>query len=916
VVGSTNFWGLPFAIAPYNGGDHDAFIVILRPDGTLLRSTYLGGSSDDEGYAIAVDSQQNVIVAGQTNSLDFPVYNGFQPKTEEYVAFATKLDFGLHIDKPSNTPPLLFGSSAMSPRHVSLTDTLCGNGALCPATANISAGSTYYFFSVLFGGQLVPPIATWPVAGGSYPTQTPTLVPYGAITWGTPYGCTPPVTPPVQYPPLVLFALGSGTSAGINWGVCTAGYPVNTTVPDYGGFNWLVLGPPVGAIYATTEAYGVALDPNDDVYVVGGSNTASLEPANYAWLPGMHYVGTGAWIIKVHGQDGGLVYATPLGTNVTDTTQTVNAARGIAVDASGRAYVVGTATGGIYTTTESIHPAKIGSASTSNAFILRMSESGSGIDYGTYLGGTGNDQGLGVAVDIGGWAYIIGSTQSADIPLINPVVVNPTNNTTLSQLMGTQDAYIAKITPDGTALIMSAYLGGSGVDQGNAIALSPNATSSGTMDITVAGTTTSQDFPVVNALAGQTTAPGNGDAFVTKILGTSFPMVTVSPTSVGFGDQAVGFSSSTQPVTITNTGQVPLTINSFETTGDFTWSNSTCGTPPAQIVIGGACTIAVTFTPTQAMSRSGTLTISDNAINSPQGVGLQGNGVLVQDSVSPLTLSFPSTALGTTSAALTVTVQNTDPKQTLIISSSPVIGGNNASDFAVSSNTCTTNLTLGQSCTFGVTFTPTAPGSRIGTLIINGNGNTFPATVSLTGVGNGAGSIGSAGADFTLTPSSTSLAVTPGTAATFTVTLTPSSLFTGTVQLACTPTGGATCSISPASITVVSGTTSYPATVTVNIPAGSTVTVTELMRPGRLLATLLPFGGIGLVLAGRRRRWLLLLGLAVWLALGMMGCGGSSSSSSSQTPKVTITATSQSGSVQAVVPLSVSSSSSSSSSTI
>jgi hypothetical protein len=182
-------------------------------------------------------------------------------------------------------------------------------------------------------------------------------------------------------------------------------------------------------------------------------------------------------------------------------------------------------------------------------------------------------------------------------------------------------------------------------------------------------------------------------------------------------------------------------------------------------------------------------------------------------------------------------------------------------------------------------------------------------SVQLTGIGNGAGSVGSS-ADFTLTPSATSVSVKKGTPATFGVTVTTSSLFTGTIQLSCTPTGSTTCTIAPPSITVVSGTTSYPATVTVNVPAGNTITVTGLIKPGRLLATLLPFGGIGLVLAGRRRRWLLMLGLAVWLALGMVACGGSSSSSSSgsSSPQVTITATPQSGgSAQAVaVALSVS----------
>ena len=82
---------------------------------------------------------------------------------------------------------------------------------------------------------------------------------------------------------------------------------------------------------------------------------------------------------------------TPLGTSATDLTQTVNAARGITVDSQGRAYVVGTATGNIYTTTGSLHPSVIGAQ---DAFILRMNTAGSGIDYSTYLGGTENDQGL------------------------------------------------------------------------------------------------------------------------------------------------------------------------------------------------------------------------------------------------------------------------------------------------------------------------------------------------------------------------------------------------------------------------------------------------------------------------------------------------------------------------------------------
>lgn len=940
VVGTTSFKDLalvgltpssPVGHSPtYNGGESDAFIAILDSNnGTLIRSTYLGGSLPEEGYGIAVDTQQNVIVVGQTESDDFPAYNGFEPKTEDYVAFATKLDFGLHIP-----PPLLPGASAMTPRAPSLSDSC---GLVCPATPDPT--KTYYFFSYVYGGQLVAPISTWPASSFAYPAIpfnlatgqylttgfTPIQVPPFAITMGTPTTC-----PGQTNNPLVLVANSVGTTQtaqGLLW-ICSS-LAVNDFVADVGGFNWRILGPVPQTQYATTEAYGVALDPGGDVYVVGGSNTASLVPANLYWLPGTHYAGTGAWIVKVLGSDtstgsqnaGAPVFITPLETTQTDNTQMVNAARAVAVDTKNQAYVVGTASGTIYTTAGSLNPAVI--SKTYNAFILSMSNSGSAIEYATYLGGSGNDQGLGVAVDTGSYAYVTGSTTSTDIPVRNAII--DASGNTLSQLGGTQNVYLAKISPGGTELIMSAYLGGSGVDQGNAIAVSRT----GSGDIYVAGKTSSTNFPVKplanpsSPLPGRTTNAGNGDSFVTMISGASFPKITLSTTNLTFPNQAVGWASTSaqmQAVTLQNTGTATLNfLSPITASNDFSVSNNTCGTPPnAQLPAGNSCTVTVSFKPSQANSRSGVLTIVDDAIDSPQTVGLSGTGVLVQDSVfttpatNPVTLAFPSTTLGTTASVLTVTVQNTDPTQTLILSSSPVLGGNNASDFAVSSNGCTSLLTPGQTCTIGVTFTPTAPGSRSGTLIINGNGTTFPATVQLTGTGNGAGSVGGStgSSGFTLTASATSVSVTKGTPATFGVTVTTSSLFTGTIQLSCTPTGSTTCTIAPPSITVVSGTTSYPATVTVNVPAGNTITVTGLIKPGRLLATLLPFGGIGLVLAGRRRRWLLMLGLAVWLALGMVACGGSSSSSSSgsSSPQVTITATPQSGgSAQAVaVALSVS----------
>jgi hypothetical protein len=945
VVGSTNFPDMPLA-GSYNGGDHDAFIVILNSvTGALIRSTYLGGGSDDQGYAIAVDPQQNVIVAGQTASFDFPAYNGFEPIVEKYVAFVTKLDFGLHIDRPSAVAPLLYGSSPMSYRHASATDS-CGNGSPCPATPNPNL--IYYFFSAVYGGQLVAPSPTWPfdyvkgvVIGSWMPTGTvvPTVnnqtftvgaVPYGAITVGTPTGC-PSLTQ--TYPALILFAQNAGNAVNLEWGTCNSS-TIGGVIYDDGGVNWeiLAVAPFIEPLYATTEAYGVALDPIGDVYVVGGTNTAELHPSlpgpapangGIDWLPqaDTHYAGTGAWIIKLLGHDttnsaknaGWPVYLTALGTNQTDVTQTVNAARGVAVDSEGRATVVGTTTGGLHPASVGLNPSPIGAPPTTDAFLLRMNAAGSGIEYVTYLGGTGNDQGLAVAVDAGGWAYVAGSTQSTNIPLKNPIVVDPVGGATQNSLGGVppnaQDAYLVALSPDGTELIMSAYLGGStGADQANAIALSP----SGNGDIYVAGNTGSSDFPLMplaplNPVIGRSAYAGDGDVFVSKILGASFPAVTVTPLSLNFGNQTVGFSSSTtKTITLQSTGPATLNITSITGSAEFSETN-TCGArlSPA----GGAnttCTITVTFTPSSYGSQTGVVTIVDDATNSPQSVSLQGFGTLVQDSVSPTSLNFGTITLGAPpSAAQTVTVTNTDPTQTLIISTTnPPITG----DFSVSSNTCNTSLTAGQSCAIGVIFTPVAPGSRIGTLVIpTANGNSS-LSVQLTGIGNGAGSVGGTGSnpsDLTLTASPTAVTVAKGTQQTITVTLTAPAGFSQNVTLACTATGGATCTVTQQpQPNPVTGAAPSTATVSVSVPAGNTITISNLIRPGRLLATLLPFGGIGLIFAGRRRRWLLMLGLVVCLALGMVSCGGGGgSSSSSQTPQVKVTATTSSGTAQCVVAL-------------
>lgn len=862
VVGTTNFWDLPLTspnpvgrTSAYNGGDSDVFIAILNPDGTLLRATYLGGSSVDQGYSITVDRQQNVAAVGQTCSSDFPAYNSIQAKTEACVAFITKLDFGLHI-----APPIRTGASPVSPRPASLADA-CGAGSACPSSPN--AANTYYFFSTLFGGQLLPPEPSWPGGLNGVHYTPGVLVPFGAITIATPVCGTGS-----GEKPQVLMSEGSGITGGIdnNW-PCGSIQP-KAGIPDDGGFVWFDLGDaPEFIPYATTEAYGVALDPVGDVFAVGGTNTADLTPyLNYAGYSGINYGKTGAWILKLNGLSGDYIYATALGTAKTeDPGQSVNAAKAVAVDASARAYVVGTATGGISTTTGTYSP---GAKGKQDVFVIRLNTAASAFDYGTYFGGSGDDQGLAITLDAGGAAYITGSTTSTDLPIVNPLV-DASGNNAETAILGPQDAFVAKLSPTGAALIMSAYMGGVVAEQGNGIVLDKN----GLGNIYVAGTTASVDFPLTAGAVKNVYGGGTSDAFVVMINGASFPKVSLSPASINFGLQNVGGSAQKQTVTLQNTGNGMLSITSIQIAvgTDFSQTND-CGNQltPA----GGAkdkCTITVTFTPSQAGMRTDQLKFVDNSADTPQVVGLSGNGVVAQGLIqlSPGALTFGSQQVGTTSAVQTVTLTNTSSVYALTISSITVGG-----DFKQTNN-CPASLAATANCAISITFAPTTAGSQGVSLTVTGAAVNSPQTVALTGTGTTAAPSGSP--DFTLTSSSQSVTISAsGGTGTFNVFATPLNGFKQTLNFTCSLPGGAVCSVAPTSL-VMDGTSIPSVGVTVTIPgAGGGITRGDNRKGARpIYASILPFCLIGAMFAGKKRHWMYaLLIVLVCVTLASFGCGG------------------------------------------
>ncbi len=207
--------------------------------------------------------------------------------------------------------------------------------------------------------------------------------------------------------------------------------------------------------------------------------------------------------------------------------------------------------------------------------------------------------------------------------------------------------------------------------------------------------------------------------------GKGIQPATLTPVSATYATQAPGTTSPPKTFTLTNNQTIALTSIAISTTGDFAVSATACTTSLAP---KSQCTISVTFSPTTTGKRTGQLSVSDSADNSPQTVALSGTGA-VPATLTPLSATYVAQAVGTTSAAKTFTLTN---NQTIALTS---IAISTTGDFAVSTTTCATSLAAKSKCTISVTFTPQATGTRTGQLSVSDSASNSPQTSSLTGTG-------------------------------------------------------------------------------------------------------------------------------------------------------------------------------------
>lgn len=328
--------------------------------------------------------------------------------------------------------------------------------------------------------------------------------------------------------------------------------------------------------------------------------------------------------------------------------------------------------------------------------------------------------------------------------------------------------------------------------------------------------------------------------------------LSVSPTQLSFPAANPGQSTATLAVTVTNTTSYSIDSVSMAVSGPFVVTQNSC---TGSLAAGAQCTAALAFAPTSSAAAIGMLTVSSPGIATPSSVALLGSGGI---QVTPAAIKFPSTGAGMTSSPSTVTVTNLSATEALTN-----VALNVPSGFQLVSNTCGATLDALTSCTAGVEFAPTAPGTQSGNLTVTTS--TLQATpVALSGMGFDFGAAISG---------SSSQTVASGQTADYTMAISALNGSGGTFAFQCMSLPAhASCAFNPLTETLSAG---AQGNVTVAISTGQATAAAE--------APAAPWRAVPLIccvfllpLAGKRRRVLL---IAVLLAAVM--CFGASACTSS-----------------------------------
>ena len=550
------------------GGKDDAFITKISASGSeLVYSTYLGGSGEDSGRGIAVNLQGEAYVAGITNSQDFNVRNALQPAIagpgeDAFIAkinasgtnliFSTYLG-GSNIDQAFaitldlNEDAYVAGSTASTDFKTKSPLQATNRGKTDLFVAKIKSDGSDLRYSTYLGGSDLDEASGIAVdsANNAYIVGTTSSNNFTVINslqaenhGGGSDAFVAKINP--QGSALIYSTylggsgvdVASGVDVGQNSNVYVTGHTFST---DFNLLNPLQSSNRGGAdafitcleasgsalIYSTylggsggDFGQGIAVDPNMNAYIIG--RTISTDFSTKSPLQGNNRGDFDAFVAKVNTNGSGLVFATYLGGDGDDR------GSGIAVDNAGNVFITGDTGSSNFNTASPLQESNRGGV---DAFVAKISTFGFSLTYSTYLGGGGEDQGLSIALDPSGNAYLTGDTGSNDFVTQNPF--QPLSH-------GGQEAFVTKLSADGSEIAFSTYFGGNGSDTGKAIAVDGNGY------CYVAGATTSTNLPTRTPI--QSSNRGGLDAFVAKFNATGSDIVYSTYLGGALGDLARGIT--------------------------------------------------------------------------------------------------------------------------------------------------------------------------------------------------------------------------------------------------------------------------------------------------------------------------------------------------------------------------------------
>lgn len=531
VFGSTNQTSLPTVNAAqpsYRGGSSDTYIAKLSPDGsTLMYATYLGGNGVDEPSGIAVNSSGNAYMTGYTTSTNFPTWNPFQSQC-----------------------------------------TVGSNGACSDAfIAELSADGSSLLYSTYLGGSgddapqgiAVDSSGNAYLAGNTNSEDFPTANALQTVAGGG--TCT------------------TATGAGF---LCRDAFVTELSATG----DALIFSTYLGGS-ADDAASGIAVDSSGTIFVTGGTGSANFPVTPGAFQTSLR--GTGgfdAFVAEIDSSAPKLLYSTLLGGSEADS------GNSLVLDGSGNTYIQGKTESNDFPVTSGAFQTAFhgpsGSVLGGDFFVSKLNCTLSNLIYSTYLGGSKPEVTFAPAVgtlaaDSAGDAFVVGSTQSPDFPVVNALQS--------SYQGGFFDTFVSELSPDGRSAVFSSYLGGSGDDEAGGVTVDAAG------DAYVTGGTSSTNFPMMTPIQS---LPSAG-AFLAKIApstaGVEGFALSASPCP---GTVAAGQSTSYR-VTVAPTG-------GFNNPVSLSCSNlprgAACSISPSSVMLDGinASTATVTVTTTARSS--------------------------------------------------------------------------------------------------------------------------------------------------------------------------------------------------------------------------------------------------------------------------------------------------------------------------